>query len=162
MGCPLNLGHEQEVRAGGKTWTLGRLTVDVVLGFRDWIKEQLGDPFTNLERVFDRLPREEQIARVKEIEAIDKQLKNFSLQSPLANEWRSTELGAAKLFQLLLKEHHPQATMDDGLLVCLALGEKGQAEEALAKAQGALPESGGNPQALAALTSGRRRGLKAT
>jgi hypothetical protein len=157
----MNLGEEVEVRVGEKTWRLGRLTVDVILGFRDWVAEQVGDPYAAAERVLPHLPKEDAVAAVKEAEATAKQLRQFSMQSPLAQSWAGTELGGAKLFQLMLRANHPAATHDDGLAVVMELGRKRMVEATLAKAQGdARGGSAGNPSAPAESPSRPRRGLK--
>lgn len=156
----MDLGREVEIEAGGRTWRLGRLTVDVLFGFRDWIKDQVGDPFARLDRVLDRLPKEEALAAIREADDVCRQLERFSMQCPLAREWMNTELGAARMFQLLLLRHHPQATMDDGLLVAMELGRRGQVEAALARSQGSAGGGPGNPEAPGASTSPSRRGLK--
>lgn len=101
-------GRPFQVNALGKTWTLGRITLALVRGFRDWIKEQLPDPVGPVGKIFDKLPEEEQIRRVKEAERIGNELKCFSMQSQLAQDYLRKEEGQAKWAQLWLSEHHPE------------------------------------------------------
>lgn len=135
----LQLGKETTIQALGKTWTIGRLELRVVREFRDWLKDRLVDPLAIGEQYFRLLPPEEQLARVKEAEAIGRDLKGFSLQCDLARKALATEEGAAKLVQLLLQAHHPDVTMDEAFLVCQEAGP--QLERAMASASGSLPNA---------------------
>lgn len=146
----MNLGQEQDVKIGSRVWIIGRLTSDVIFGFRDWIREQIGDPFALLEKLLPHLDKSEAMERIKLVESVDRQLKNFSMQSPLAKEFMGTETGAAKLFHLLLKERQPEASMNDAMDVLIELGRQGKVQETLAKAQGSSPGAAGNPPAPAA------------
>lgn len=136
----LNLGQEQTVH-GRK---LGRLTVAILRAWRDWIAEQIGDPFAEIDRVKAYLPSEEIVKRVKEAEATLKDLKQFSLGTATARKWIGNEIGQAKLFQLLMGG---KATEDDGLALVMEIGAEAAAE-ALAAAQGEAEGNGGDPATL--------------
>lgn len=147
----LQLGKETEVQALGKTWRLGRLEIRVIRELRDWIKEQVGDPFAHLEKYLDKLPADEQQRRVKEAAEVLDQLECFTLDSPLAKKWLKTELGAAKLAHLLLTVHQPAITEEEAFAVMQAIGAE-KMSEALDDAGGKLP----NAVAPAPLRKGRR------
>jgi len=136
----MDLGREQKVNVGGKVWTLGRLTVEAILNFRDWIEAQVGDPFADLAIWADRLPPDlwkEEYARCR---LVRDQLRQFSLASDLAKKYLATEVGLAVLFCELLKPYHPEATPTDGLAMVMALG--GRAGETLARAMGQMGNVG--------------------
>jgi hypothetical protein len=142
----LSLDRKTKVRtAGGRELWLGPLAVGHVLGFRDWLRDQVGDPFARLDAPwFDKLPVDEQLRRVKAAEDTDEQLRKFSIICPLAQEWLATEAGAATFYQLLLQSHHPDATLDEALQVAAVLGKQAdderKAREAAAKAGAPEPE----------------------
>ena len=137
-------GRNTEVTVEGKRWTVGRLTRSVIFAFRDWCREQTGDPFAHLDRLKGLLPPEELLARVKAAEAVAKDLAQFSLGTATAKAYLATELGLSKLVHLLLVEHHPSATEDDAFRIMTALGAE-RAAEALVASAGEVP--GGNGQA---------------
>ena len=131
-----------ETRIAGR-WTLGRLELRITREFKQWIQERLADPLNK--EIFEFLPRDEQLARVKEQERITKDLKCFSLNSGLAREYLQTEEGAAKFLQLLLQRHHPDITEEEAFDVFMAYPQEVAA--ALDRAQG---QSLGNPPKPAA------------
>ena len=120
-------------------WTVGRLTVDVVLQFRDWIKAKTGDPFAHLERFIDKLPAAEAVTLIKEAKAEQDQINCFSMQTPLAQRWMQTEEGMAEFLRLLLLPRHPDVTRDAAFSVAMAAGQQAVAE-AIDKAHGQLPQ----------------------
>jgi hypothetical protein len=136
-------GKEASVTVNGKVWRLGRLDVDAIDEFMAWVREQVGDPFELVERFMGKIPQEESVRQLREAEEVAKQLKALSVQTPLAQQYVSTARGSAKLFQILLRTHHPDATESQAFLVAQALGEEG-ARKALQKAEGEFPR--GNPQ----------------
>jgi hypothetical protein len=90
----------------------------MVFEFRDWIKTKLVDPLAGpIAKVFDKLPVEEQIERVKEAEKITKQLNCFSMSSALAKEHLSYEEGIAKFGEIWLRQHHPDIDSKTAFLV---------------------------------------------
>ncbi len=141
-------GEDNEVKFNGKTWTLGRVTVAVIEGFRDWVKEEVGDPFAPVERVMALgvLEKADLVKRIKEAEDVVEQLLCFSLDCPLAKAFCKTERGSAKLFHLMLQVHHPTASLEDAFALAMHLMTSGQMQAVLDKARGALP----NGQAPAA------------
>lgn len=136
----LSLGKETTVEALGRTWRLGRLELRVIREFRDWIAAKVGDPFAKVERVLKFLDKEEGLKRIKEAESIADQLEGFSLQCPLAIQYRQTEEGMAILFRGMLRQHHPDVTDEQAFAVLQAAGEKSQG--IVADAQGNLPNAG--------------------
>jgi hypothetical protein len=136
----LELGKEQTIAVGAKTWRLGKLSVAAIRGFRAWIKERLGDPFAKVERVLPLLSKEDGLVRIKEAEAIAEQLESFSMQTPLAKRFMQSEEGIAVLFHQLMLPAHPDATVDDAMALLAELGEEKKAE-VLAKAEGSLPNA---------------------
>lgn len=136
----LNTGLETTIHALGQSWTISRLELRITRDFRDWIKTQITDPLAIGEKFFAMLPAEEQIARVKEAEAIKRDLQSFSLNCDLAKQFMATEEGAAKFLQLLLKQHHPEVTEEQAFSIAMEAGP--QLEKAIAAAQGKMPHSG--------------------
>src|SRR6476469_9593956 len=102
----LQLGKETVVTALGQKWTFGRLTLSVITDYRDWVREQLGDPFALAERFQGKLPPDEWLRLFKEAEATAKELEAFTLGTAVAQRFMKTERGAARLGQLMLQEHH--------------------------------------------------------
>ena len=150
----MDLGREQVVtEADGKTrWTLSVLGPRVIFGFRDWISEQIGDPFAEAERFADKLPAADVLAMVKEAKAVKDQLAGFSIACHLAQQYLKTELGSGMLFKLLLELHHPDVTLEQAFVVLrrfgelkLAEGKDGSVASALATATGSVPN--GQPAA---------------
>lgn len=130
----LELGKEQVVTAGGKRWTLSRLTVAAIHGWRDWVAGQVGDPFADLERFADRLSPQDFKAEFDAARLVKQELQNFSLSCPLARKFLASELGVSALFHQLLLPAHPDATPDDAFAVVQVLGAG--AAKALAAAAG--------------------------
>lgn len=109
----LDLGKISTIKALGGEWKVGPFTIDTLEAFRDWIAEQEGDPFAELEnKWFDLLPKEEQVKRIAEAENIKRQLKRFTLQCSIAKEWMANERGAVHFLTLLLKPNHPNITRE--------------------------------------------------
>lgn len=137
----MNFGSEQTIRYKDKSYRLGRLTIGVLESFRNYVAEVVGDPFLLAERFLGKIPAEESVRMVREAEAVARQLKQFSLSCPLAQEFMRTEAGMAYLYALMLRANHPEVTPDDALGMLQAMGEE-QARVSLLRAQGDVP---GNP-----------------
>jgi len=138
----LSLGKETPVTVDGKPFIIGRLTVGVIKSFRDWIQEQIGDPFAEVERFMERMPPEWSIHALRAAGEVRDQLASFSLQCPLAKRFLTTEAGMARLVQGLLQAHHPHVTEGEAFAVMLALGED-QTAKAIAAAAGEVPAKNG-------------------
>jgi hypothetical protein len=111
-------GRPYQVKALGRIWTLSRLELSMIFEFRDWIKTKLPDPLGGpIAKIFDRLPVEEQIERVKKAERIAEELNCFSLTSSLARQYMGTEQGIAKLGQIWLRQYHPDIDEATAFLV---------------------------------------------
>jgi hypothetical protein len=133
------------VEAAGRMWVIPQEpTVGVILGLRDWIAEQEGDPFEGLKELMELLPKEEAIALVKEAREVKQQLKSFSLNCKLAQRYLTTELGMLKFTELLLRSAYPDMSDREVLAVTMAYGEK------IAEEKKRKPE--GNGQAPATMT----------
>lgn len=105
-------GRPFQITALGKTWTLSRIGLDMIFAFRDFIKSRLPNPLEGpIAKVFDKLPLEEQIARVKKAEQIGNELACFSMQSDLAQEYLGKEEGQAQWAKLWLNEFHPDTDL---------------------------------------------------
>lgn len=141
-------GRTTEVKVDGKTWTIGRLERSVIFQLRDYIREQIGDPFASVDRLKGILPPDELLKRVRDAEATAKDLAQFSLGTATAKAFLSTELGITKLIHLLLLPHHPNATEDDAFRVVLAMKD-GEIGKALARAAGEAPLGNGAVPATA-------------
>jgi hypothetical protein len=147
-------GRPFEIRAFGKTWTLGRMTLEMVLAFRDWIKERLSNPLEGpIAKYFDQLPIDEQIARVKKAEQIANDLACFSMASSLAEEYLRKEEGQAKWAQLWLSEHHPNIDAATAFAVFHELVSSGQLDEAMHQTDGVLKPPGGATPTMSLMTA---------
>jgi|SRR5580698_7569620 hypothetical protein len=135
----LDLGREQTIVVDGKTWRLGRLDVEVLHGFRDWVKEQVGNPFDDLRQTKEFQTPEEYEADRKEAIATFKQLKGFTFECPLSLKYRGTVEGGVKIVELLLKRNHPEATSADALALTVELGRSLSLEKTINVAKGSLP-----------------------
>lgn len=148
----LSLGKETSIHADGKSWIIGRLTVGVIKSFRDWVAEQIGDPFEIVERFIDKLPPAEATRLLQESREIRDQLASFSLQCPLAKRFLATEAGMARLVMSLLHAHHPHVTESEAFGVMLALGEEATAK-VIAASAGEVPAKNGQDSAVATATA---------
>lgn len=135
----VNLGRETHVTIDGKTWIVGRVELSVLEEFRDWVREQVGDPFDHVERLAKILPPAEVVAMAKEAQDIRNQLASFTLGCPIATRFLNTEFGMARLFLAMLKTNHPQATLNDAFRVLQVLGAE-KAAKAISDGTGNLPE----------------------
>lgn len=134
----MNLGKSTTVPALGKIWTLGRITVGLIEAFAAWIREREPDPFAAAERFVDKLPREDALKLLDEAKQKADQLASFSLASPLAKKWMNTELGAAKLAQLMLVQHHPEMDEETAFSIFAAIGPE-QLAQAIQNGTGHVP-----------------------
>jgi hypothetical protein len=142
-------GRPFQVTALGKVWTLSRISIDMIFAFRDFIKSRLPNPLEGpIAKVFDRLPVEEQIARVKKAESIGEQLACFSMQSDLAQEYLRKEEGQAQWAKLWLQEFHPDVDLPTAFAVFVEASD--QLARAFEVAQGQIktPGQGGPPMNL--------------
>lgn len=105
-------GRPFDINALGKTWRLSRISLDMIFAFRDFIKSRLPNPLnSSIMNVFDKLPVEEQISRVKRAEAIANEFACFSMRSELAQEYLHKEEGQAQWAKLWLQEFHPDVDL---------------------------------------------------
>ena len=129
--------RETRVRAAGKEWVIpAEPSVDVILRFRDWIAEQVGDPFEGLDVLVGYLPKEEMVAFIKQGRSLREQLKCFSLRCELAQNYLHTEIGGLKFTELILRDAYPDMTDKEVQAVTIAYGER----------LAAMSESEGNGQ----------------
>ncbi len=140
------LGKETTVKVGNKSYTFSRLEKSIVEEWRDWIKEQIGDPFEIADKYLEKLPPEQARELIAEAQGVARQLKGFSMGCPLAQQWLQSELGMGQLAYLLLKPKHPAITEDEAFAVMVDLGN--QMAEVIAKANGKLPEKNSPEPAL--------------
>jgi hypothetical protein len=143
----LDLGQEQSVTVNGQVHVLGRLDVSVIRALREFIAQRIGDPFAIAERLQKMgADKETVMAKIREAETIDRQLKCFSMGCPLAKEYLATEEGACCIVLAMLRLKNPMATDCDAFAVIAELGKSAGLQTALDRAQGSLP----NGQAPAA------------
>lgn len=133
------LGREISVEADGKVWRLPRLEYEIVLAFRDWIAEREGDPFADVKELAATLDAATVNEMVREAKEIKKQLQAFSIGSPLAKRYLTTEIGATELFYLLLRQHQPDVARAQAMRVVVELAQSKGIADVLAKLQGAPP-----------------------
>jgi hypothetical protein len=116
------LGRSVTHTVGGKKYVFSRLKRWIVLAFRDWIKEQIGDPFAVAARFQDHLPDETVKQMVKDGEKIKEQFESFSIGCPLSQRFLATEIGLGQLAYFMLQEMHPDITEDQAFDVVTELG----------------------------------------
>lgn len=131
-------GRDTPIIIGDKTWTVGRITPEVMFPFRDWIKAKIGDPFAMADRYIDKLPPAESMALIKEAQAIKEQLDCFSLKTELAQRFMQAEEGITELIRLCLQKHHPGATRELAWDVIVSAGKE-NLNKAIETASGSMP-----------------------
>ncbi len=128
-------------------WTVARLELRIIMAWREWLVEQVGDPFEDCSKPwFDKLPKEEQLARVKAAEKIVEQLKphRFSIDCPVSQDAMKSVSGAGYFGRLMLQDHHPDITEEDAFQAWVKdIGP--HLDKVMKRAQGKVPGgSGGN------------------
>lgn len=134
----VDFGKETTFTALGKRWTFGRLELRAIEEIRDWIAEQVGDPFALVDRFIDKVPREDGLKMLAEAKAVADDLRNFSLQSDLAKKWIGTERGAAVLVASLLRANHPDIDHATAFLILQEIGAA-ELEKAVNRGTGKVP-----------------------
>jgi hypothetical protein len=138
----INLGKSATHVVDGKIYKTSRLTVGIIAKLKDWVSEQIGDPFATAKIFVGSGVDKETIDRlIKEGQQVKQDLESFNLNGPLAMKYLGTELGATKVFQLLLEEAHPGITMDEALKVVMELTPE-QRDKTISDATGDLPKNG--------------------
>ena len=115
-------GKETTVTAGGKKYTLSRLERRIVEEFRDWVREQEGDPFAAAKELLPHLDPATAKQLIADADATKKQLRAFSIGCPLAQKYLGTELGLAELVYLLLRDKQPDVTREEAFALVLEAG----------------------------------------
>lgn len=148
------LGKETTVEVLGGKYTFGKVSLPLMRELADWIKEQIGDPFTEADKLLavverapvgalqDLLMREWQAALAR-ARGEAEQLRFFDLSCPLARQAVSTIEGGARWCQILLARAHPNITADEAFDVFSALG-KDKLEELTAAGMGKTPHPAKN------------------
>jgi len=132
----LQLGQDTKVNALGKEYTISRLELRIVRAFKEYVAGIVGDPYAQInDRLFDLLPKEEQLAMLRQAKQDKDDLACFSLNCPLAKRFLQMEEGIAVFGQLMLKKHHPDVTQEEAFDVWLSVGQK-ELNKAIATAAG--------------------------
>src|SRR5262249_4996521 len=132
----LQLGKDTQIQANGKLYTIARLELRIVRKFKEWVESIVGDPFAQInDKYFDLLPKEEQLALLKQAKQDKDDLACFSLNGPLARRFLQKEEGIAMFGRLMLEKHHPGISEEEAFDVWLAVGEAAM-NKALASAAG--------------------------
>lgn len=134
----------------------------VLRSWREWLVEQAGDPFADCGRPwFDKLPTEEQLARIRLAEKLADQLKphKFSITSDVSQAALQSLEGAAQFGRLMLQEHHPDIDDNTAFQVWLAAGPElgkvlGRAQGKVPGGNGAAPVEAGEVQPLSLIGTG--------
>lgn len=137
----LEFGVEQTIAFKGRQYRVGRLTLEPLEQFFEWIRSQVGDPFAVVDRYLDRLDAKDALALVHEAKAVKDALDGMDLGSPLFVDWVSKPRGCARLLYLLLASNHPDATPALAFEMVLDMGQV-EAKKLLEKGAGKVP--GGN------------------
>ncbi len=139
-------GRETETRALGRTWKVGRWTLDVFDDYSAWAAEKLPDPIKVALREVESLSDEEfRVLNRREMKEEDRQRKLHFLRQQqdrltrIAMEQATSYLsftskpfqslmnsprGGAHLLMLLLRQHHPDVTEDDAFYIVVEIGNE--------------------------------------
>lgn len=131
-----HVGRETEVRALGKVWKIGRMDLDVLEKFIDWVKPQLGDPFDGLEKLVEKLPPAEAMALIREAKA--RKDEPLDWDSEIVQKFRNTKRGQLVSLWHLLQVNHPELTLSEAFQIGLEVGAE-RLEQAVADANGKTP-----------------------
>lgn len=146
----LELGKTTKVRALGKDWVISRLELRIIEAWREYLVEQIGDPFADCDRPWFRLlNQQEQMLRIKAAENVADQLKphKFQITCPVSQETMATPQGSSRFGRLMLEEHHPDIDDSTALQVWLEIAP--QMDKIMARAQGKVPGGNGTSPAAA-------------
>lgn len=143
--------------SAGKVWNFSRFNIAKLKDFGAWVKEQVGDPFALAEKLLTKAegygtgPLQDAIIRQYEMEMerakmLDAQLRGFSLNCPLAQQYMTTADGMGKMALIMLSGSHPNISEQEAVAVVLEMGAEDFAK-ILNASQGvdALPKSGKSP-----------------
>ena len=143
-----DLGQETDVQALGKTWRVGRFTFGVLEEFVAWVRQEVGDPFAGLERIIDKVPPEVAKEMVAAAQAKAAALAAMDISDPLIQEYLGKVRGIVRVFHAMLRQHHPEMTIDQAFAIAAEIG--------LDKAAAAISQGKGrDPNAKAPATSQR-------
>lgn len=143
------LGREVTVEACGRTWRVGRLTIDVVERFLDWLRPHFADPLEGLEKIIPLLPIEEAKALIREAREEKRALLDFD--SPPVVKALMTKRGRVHLFHAMMQTHQPTATLADAIAIVEEIGGEKLAQ-VIAAANGNVPGKAEAPAPEAGLT----------
>lgn len=143
----LEFGVEQTITHKGRAYRVGRLTLEVLEQFFEWVRAQVGDPFAVVDRYLDRLDPKDALALVREAKAVKDALDGMDLGSPLFIEWVSKTCGCSRLLHLMLLRNHPEVTPGLAFEVVVGMGQA-EAKKLIKKGAGSVP--GGNADGPAA------------
>lgn len=134
----MNLGRTVEFQAQGKTWRTAKMEYSILDRFAEWVKTQLADPFAGLEKIIDKLPREDALQLVREAQARQREMETLDIDSPEVSRFMKTNRGAMRIFHLLLSANHPELTLDQAFALGMELGED-KIQEIFGDAAGEAP-----------------------
>lgn len=148
-GIMPQLGVESTITALGKTWRVGRWTMEVWDLLLEMARPHLPDPFRGLDKLLPLVSAERGNELVNE--ALKMSRRVVSINSPEVQEWLETIEGKLSLLYALLREHHPDITRTQAMEICVEIGDLSLVAN---RSAGKAPE--GNGQAPDACTSGAK------
>lgn len=138
------LGEDAEFQALGKTWKMGRLTVEIWDQLLTWAKPRINNPLEYLRCIVKDLPPEVVMPLVRE--KLDQCPPILTAIHPLFLQCvQETPEGQVEQFYLLLKTHHPDIDKDTAFRILAEIGRKKQEQLLLKVAGQNRPEGKKNP-----------------
>lgn len=136
-----HLGVDEIVEIKGKTYKLGRFTMELWIKFTEFARKVLPNPLDLIRGKLEGFPPDIQEKLVRE--AYDRSYRHLSITSPEVTGVLNSYEGMTYLFVLRLQVYQPHITLEEGRQLFLAyLSEAGEgaAAESVVRATGVLPE----------------------
>jgi hypothetical protein len=120
----LNLGREATVEALGQTWRVARQELALFSKFIDWVKEQVGDPFSAAEKYMDRASPAVAALLVRDAKEEADALAKRDWGSRVVQRYAQSTSGRVRLFLLQLQVNHPDATEQQAVDILAEIGQQ--------------------------------------
>ncbi len=136
-GVMPQIGREATVHALGKTWTVGRFTMEVWDDLIRWAADRIPNQLEALRPIIRDVPPEMAMQLIRDAQA--KTPDVLTIGHPLLQKAiEETPEGQIHRWYLLLRQKHPDVTKDTALEILMELGQA-KIEETLAQVAGQPP-----------------------
>jgi hypothetical protein len=147
------LGRETTVPALGRTWTVGRREFEIWQQLVEWAAPRIKNPLEYLKPILGELPPGEAIQLVREVLAECPRV--LTVDHPLVRQAVEATLeGRLYRFWLLLRQHHPDVTLQEAGEILTEIGEQ-EERKVVDRADGSLPAKGKKKGAARSADAGR-------